>query len=73
VSDHAATALAVGLTLALGVGIYGERLAQSYRDIWSLRARLRNTKRVMRALRLRWAMWAAVVFAIGYLWIHQYL
>jgi len=70
VSDHAATYLALGLTLAVVVGVYGEKLMQAYRDIYSLRARLRGAKRIMRAARLRWALWAAVVFAIGWLWIH---
>lgn len=69
-SDHAATALAVGLTLALIVGVYGEKLMQAYRDMYALQARLRGAKRIMRAARLVFAGIAAVVFFIAWPYLH---
>ena len=72
-TDHAAALLAAGLTLALIVGVFSEKLMQAYRDLYAAQARLRLATRLMRAARLRWAMWAAVVFAIGWLWVHAYL
>ncbi len=72
-SDLAATYLALGLTLALIVGVVSEKLLQAYRDLYSAQARLRAVTRVMRAARLRWAGWAAMVFAVGWLWMRRYL
>ncbi len=72
-SDLAATYLALGLTLALIVGVFSEKLAQAYRDLYAAQARLRLAKILMRAARLRWTFWAAVVFAVGWLWIHGHL
>ncbi len=69
-SDLAATYLALGLTLALIVGVYGEKLMQAYRDLYAAQARLRAVTRAMRAARLVFAVIAAVVFFIVWPWIH---
>lgn len=71
-TDHAAGYLAIGLTLAVIVGIRWEKLAQSYRDVWSLRARLKGAKRVRRSALLVFAGVAAVVFAVAWPYLHGY-
>jgi hypothetical protein len=70
VSDHAATLLALGLTLALITGVRGERFMQSMRDLYAAQARLRNAKKAMRAARLVFAGVLAVVFAVVWPWLH---
>lgn len=69
-SDHATVYLAAGLTLALIVGVYGEKLAQAYRDIWSAKGRLRGAITVMRSARLVFLLIAVAVFAVAWPWLH---
>ena len=71
-TDHAATYLAIGLTLAVVVGVYWEKLAQSYRDVYSLRARLRSAKGIMRSARLLFAVIAAIVIFIVWPYLHGF-
>jgi len=72
VSDHAATCLALGLTLAVVVGVYWEKLAQAYRDLYAAQARLKGAKRTRRAALLVFAAVAAVVFFVGWPYLHGY-
>ena len=69
-SDLAATYLALGLTLALIVGVCGEKFMQGYRDLYAAQARLRAAKGAMRAARLVFVLVLAVVFFIVWPWLH---
>ncbi len=69
-SDQTATLVAIGLTLAFVGGVLGTKLMSGYRAMYGAQRAVRLSTAAMRAARLRWAGWAAVIFAIGWLWIH---
>lgn len=69
-TDHAAALIAIGLTLAFVGGVLGTKLMSAYRAMYGAQLAVRLTTAAMRAARLRWAMWAVIIFAIGWLWVH---
>jgi hypothetical protein len=70
VTDHEAALVAIGLVLAFMGGALGSRLLAAYRSMYGQQSALRLAIAGMRAARLRWLIWAVVIFAIGWLWIH---
>jgi hypothetical protein len=61
---------AIGLVLAFMGGALGSRLLAAYRSMHGSQALAKGATTGMRAVRLRWLIWAAVIFVIFWLWIH---
>jgi hypothetical protein len=62
--------LAIGLVLAFIGGALGSRMLAGYRSINTGKGLTKGAVDTMRAARLRWLIWAAIIFAVGWLWIH---
>lgn len=62
--------LAVGLVLAFIGGALGSRMLAGYRSINSSNSLVKGAVTTMRAARLRWLIWAVIIFVIFWLWIH---
>jgi hypothetical protein len=62
--------LAVGLVLAFIGGALGSRMLAGYRSINSSKGLVKGAVSGMRAARLRWLIWAVIIFVIFWLWIH---
>lgn len=71
-SDHAATLLALGLTLAFATGVLWARFARAMSDLDGARAGVRRALGLMRAARLRFLFVAVIIFAIAWPWLHGY-
>lgn len=71
-SDLAATWVAVGLVLAFAGGALGSRVLGAYRSLEGAKLAVKLTTASMRAARLRWLIWAVIVFVPLWLWIHGY-
>jgi hypothetical protein len=72
-NDHGDALLAIGLVLAFIGGALGSRLLAAYRFMSSAKAGAKAATGGMRALRLSWLMWAVVIFAFAWLWLHRKL
>ena len=62
--------LALGLLLAFIGGALGSRMLAGYRSINSSKGLVKGATRTMRAARLRWLIWAVIIFALLWLWVH---
>ena len=70
-TDLEATWTAVGCTLAFAGGALGSRLLGAYRSLEGAKLAVKLTTGAMRAARLRWLIWAVIVFVPAWLWIHR--
>jgi hypothetical protein len=62
--------LVIGLVLAFIGGALGSRLLAAYRSMYGSQGFAKGAITGMRAARLRWLLWAAVIFVVFWLWIH---
>ena len=72
-NDHGDGLIAIGLVLAFIGCALGSRLLAAYRFMNSAKSGARAAAGGMRAQRLNWLFWAAIVFAVGWLWLHGQL
>ena len=72
-TDQAATLVAVGLVLAFIGGALGSRVLGAYRSLRGAQRAVKLATGAMRATRLRWLIWAAIIFAVARLWMHGFL
>ena len=61
---------AIGLVLAFVGGLLTSRVLAGYRAMYGAQDGAKAVTGLMRAARLRWLIWAAIIFAVGWLWIH---
>jgi hypothetical protein len=72
VTDHAAALVAVGLVLAFMGGALGSRVLGTYRSLRGAQRAVKLATGAMRAARLRWLIWAVIIFAVAWPWMHGY-
>ena len=71
-TDYGAMALAVGLVLAFAGGVLGTKVMSAYRAMYGAKRAAQLATAAMRAARLRWLLWAVIVFAIAWPWLHGF-